>query len=151
MSPVTSTPVVNDRRYTYTHKQNRNSDCTAVSEGHTNTDMVKTISYIDDIKDLHTNCRVASCFVSYAHERLGLYHGIAWFMPLVLLLLCAVNPLLTDGFPYKWSIVRNFVVWLMFEWAVEQTVDIQVRKPIKPILCYCYVIRHSVIDDITGS
>ena len=31
-----------------------------------------------------------------------------------LLVLCAVNPLLTDGFPYRQSIVWNCVVWLMY-------------------------------------
>ena len=40
--------------------------------------MVKTISYIDVIKGLHTNCRLASCFVSYANEHLSGYHGITW-------------------------------------------------------------------------
>ena len=35
--------------------------------------------------------------------------------------------------------------------AVEQTVDMQVsRKHMKVRLCHCYVICHSVIDDITG-
>ena len=69
-----------------------------------------TISHIDGIKCLHTNCRLARCSVSDANEH---YHWIAWFMPFVLLVLCAVNPLLPCGFPYKRSIVRNFVVWLM--------------------------------------
>ena len=76
--------------------------------------MVKTISDIDDIKGLHTNCTLVGCFVSYEHEHLSDYHWIAWFMLFVLLLMCAVNPLLTGGFPYKRSTVRNFVVWLMF-------------------------------------
>ena len=40
-------------------------------------DMVKTISYIDGIKGLHTNCRLASCFVSYINEHQSDYHGIA--------------------------------------------------------------------------
>ena len=74
---------------------------------------METFSYIDGIKGLHTNCRLASCFMSYANEHLSDYHGIAWFMLFVLLVLCSVNPLLTSRFPYKRSIVRNFVVWLM--------------------------------------
>ena len=41
------------------------------------------------------------------------YHGTAWFMLVVLLVLCAVNPLLIGGFPYRRSIVRSFGVWLM--------------------------------------
>ena len=76
-------------------------------------DMVKTISCIDGMKGLHTNYRLASCFVSYANEHLSDYHGIAWFMLFVLLVLCAVNPLLIGGFPYTRSIVQNSVVWLM--------------------------------------
>ena len=81
--------------------------------------MVKTISYIDGIKALHTNCRLASCFVSYAYEQLSDYH--AWWMLFVLLVLCAVNSLLTGGFPYKRSIVRTFVVWFMlFTLLVER-------------------------------
>ena len=160
-------------------------------------DMLKIISYIDGIKGLHTNCRLASCFVIYVNEHQSDYHGIIWFMFLVLLVLCAVNPLLTGGFPYRRSIVRNCVVWLMLftllverwclirglrivvspfvpsgyssqknrsfdvffrvcpnellktKWAVEQTMDMQVsRKLMKHRLCYCYVICHSVIDDI---
>ena len=102
--------------------------------------MVKTISDIDDIKGLHNNCRQVGCFVSYGHEHLSDYHWIAWFMLFVLLLMYAVNPLLTGGFPYKRSTVRNFVVWLMFEWAVEQPVEIQVRKPVKLMLC-CTVME----------
>ena len=84
-------------------------------------DMMKTISYIDGLKGLHTNCRLASCFVSYASEQRGDYYGIIRFMFLVLLVLCAVNPLLTGGFPYRRSIVRNFAVWLMlFALLVER-------------------------------
>ena len=125
------------------------------------------------------------------------YHGIAWCMLSVSLVVCAVNSLLTGGFPYKQSIVRNFVVsfmifallverwcfikvfniagpvcgvsicshWILLttdakRWyilsclsqrAVEQTAGIQVsRKLTKLIVCNCYVICHSVIDDITG-
>ena len=76
-------------------------------------DMMKTISYIDGIKDLHTKCRLASYFVSYFNEHQSDYHGIIWFMFFELLVLCAVNPLLTGGFPYRRSIVRNCAVWLM--------------------------------------
>ena len=84
-------------------------------------DMVKTISYIDYIKGLHTNCRLASWFMIYINEHQSDYHGIIWFMFLVLLVLCAVNPLLTGGFPYRRSIVRNCVVWLMlFALLVER-------------------------------
>ena len=84
-------------------------------------DMLKIISYIDGIKGLHTNCRLASCFVIYVNEHQSDYHGIIWFMFLVLLVLCAMNPLLTGGFPYRRSIVRNCVVWLMlFALLVER-------------------------------
>ena len=84
-------------------------------------DMVKTISYVDGIKGLHTNCRLASCFVSYVNEHQSDYHGIIWFMFFELLVLCAVNPLLTGGFPYRRSIVWNCVVWLMhFALLVER-------------------------------
>ena len=76
-------------------------------------DIVKTISYIDGIKGLHTNYRLASCFVSYVNEHQSDYHGIIWFMFFELLVLCAVNPLLTGRFPYRRSIVWNCVVWLM--------------------------------------
>ena len=39
----------------------------------------------------------------------------------------------------------------MFVQAVEQTVDMQVgRKLMKVRLCHCYVICHSVIDDVAG-
>ena len=76
-------------------------------------DIVKTISYIDGIKGLHTNCRLASCFVSYVNEHQSDYHGMIWFMFFELLVLCAVNPLLTGRFPYRRSIVWNCVVWLM--------------------------------------
>ena len=55
--------------------------------------MVKTISDMDDIKGLHTNCTLVGCFVSYEHEHLSDYHWIAWFMLFVLLLMCAVKPL----------------------------------------------------------
>ena len=83
-------------------------------------DMVKTISYIDGIKGLHTNCRLASSFVSYVNEHQSEYHGIIWFMFFELLVLCAVKPLLTGGFPYRRSIVRN-CVWLMhFALLVER-------------------------------
>ena len=41
-------------------------------------DIAKTMFYIDAIKGLHTNCRLARCFVSYADEHLSDYHGIAW-------------------------------------------------------------------------
>ena len=84
-------------------------------------DMVKTISYIDGIKGLHTNCRLVSCFVSYVNEHQSDYHGIIWFTFLELLVLCTVNPLLTGGFPYRQSIVRNCVVCLMhFALLVER-------------------------------
>ena len=84
-------------------------------------DMVKIISYIDGIKGLHTNCRLASCFVSYVNEQQSDYHGIIWFTLFELLVLCVVNPLLTGGFPYRRSIVRNCVVWLMhFALLVER-------------------------------
>ena len=76
-------------------------------------DVVKTICYIDGIKGLHTNCRLTTWFVSYVSEHQSDYHGIIWFMFFELLVLCAVNPLLTGGFPYRRSIVWNCVVWLM--------------------------------------
>ena len=141
-------------------------------------DMVKTISCIDGMKGLHTNYRLASCFVSYANEHLSDYHGIAWFMLFVLLVLCAVNPLLIGGFPYTRSIVQNcFRIavpvcavsicsqWILFTkearlWrllsclckrGVEQIMEMQVsRKLMKLKLCYCYVICHSVIDAVAG-
>ena len=75
--------------------------------------MVKTISYINGIKGLHTNCRLASCFVSYVNEHQSDYHGIIWVMLFELLAPCVVNPLLTGGFRYRRPIVRNSVVWLM--------------------------------------
>ena len=84
-------------------------------------DMVKIISYIGDIKGLHTNCRLARCFMIYINEHQSEYHGIIWFMFVVLLVLCAVNPLLTGGLLYRRSIVRNCVVWLMlFAMLVER-------------------------------
>ena len=52
-------------------------------------------------------------FVSYVNKHQSDYHGIIWFMFFELLVLCAVNPLLTGGFPYRRSIVWNCVVWLM--------------------------------------
>ena len=79
-------------------------------------DMVKIISYIGGINGLHT-----SCSVSYVNEHQSDYHGIIWFIFFVLLILCAVNPLLTGGFPYIRLIVRNFAVWLMlFALLVER-------------------------------
>ena len=47
----------------------------------THIDMVKTISYIDGIKGLHSNSIPADCFVNYEHEHLSNYHEITWFMP----------------------------------------------------------------------
>ena len=90
----------------YTHIQTRNSDCIAFSVGHTNTHKSSGNIYTYGIKGLHINCRLASWFVSYAHENLSDHHRIAWFMLFVLLVLCAVNPLLTGGFPFKRSLVR---------------------------------------------
>ena len=105
MSPNMYTPVVNDRC---------NSDRTGENVGHANTHRYgKTISYIDGIKGLRTNCRLASCFVSYVNEHQSDYHGIIWFTFLELLVQCAVNPLLIGGFPYRRSIAWNCVVWLM--------------------------------------
>ena len=157
--------------------------------------MVKTISYIDGIKGLHTKCTLASCFVSFAHEHLCDYHGIALFKLFLLLVLCAINPFFTGGLPCKWSIVRKFVVWLMLFallvercwfikdfricwpkvcslhllrllltkaklWCLlsclskrtaEEIVEMQVsRKLMKLTPCLCYVICHSLTDDITG-
>ena len=62
----------------YTHIQNRNSDCTGVSVGHANMQRSdeKCFLIFDGIKGLHTNCRLASCFVSYVKERQSDYHGI---------------------------------------------------------------------------
>ena len=85
-------------------------------------DLVKTISSIDGIKGLHTNCRLASCFVSYANEHQIDYHGFTWCKVFVLLVLCAVNPLLTGGFPYarstmlfallveRWCLIKGFCI-----------------------------------------
>ena len=58
-------------------------------------DMVKTISYMDVIKECITNIDLPVVSMGYAHEQLGDYHGIAWLMPFALLTLCVVNPLLT--------------------------------------------------------
>ena len=67
---------------------------------------------------MHTNCRLTSCFVK---EHQSDYNGIIWFMVFELLVLCALNPLPTGGFPYRPSIVRNCVVWLMhFALLVER-------------------------------
>ena len=49
--------------------------------------LMKAIFYIDGIKGLHANCRLVSCFVSYANEHQSNYHGITWFKFLVLLVL----------------------------------------------------------------
>ena len=48
---------------------------------------MEAIYYIDGMKGLHTNCRLASRFVSYANEHLSDYHGIGWFM-----LFCVAGP-----------------------------------------------------------
>ena len=99
-------------------------------------DMVKTISYIDGMKDLHTNCRLPSCFVIYVNEHQSYHYGIIWFMFLVLLVLCAVNPLHTGGFPYRRSIVRNSVVWLMlFALLAERWCVIKGFRIAGPVCC----------------
>ena len=51
----------------YTHIQNRNSDFTGVSVGHANTHRYGKNYFLCSwyIKGLHTNCRLAGCFVSY--------------------------------------------------------------------------------------
>ena len=95
------------------------------------------------IKGLHTNCRLASCFVSYVNEHQSDYHGIIWFMFFELLVLCAVNPLLTGGFPYRRPVVWKCVVWLIhFALLVEHWCMIKVStslaqcvvSPFVPIL-----------------
>ena len=73
--------------------------------------MVKTISYMDVIKECMINIDLPVVSMGYAHKQLGDYHGIAWLMPFALTTLCVVNPLLTGGFSHRLSIVRSFVVW----------------------------------------
>ena len=95
----------------YTHIQKCNSDCTGVSVGHANTHRYGENYFL----------YWASCFVSYVNEHQSDYHGIIWFMFFELLILCAVNPLLNGGFPYRRSIVWNCVVWLIhFALLVER-------------------------------
>ena len=102
----------------------------------THIDMVKTISHIDDIKGLHTNRKLASCFVIYINEHQSDYHGIIWFMFLVLLVLWAVNPLLTSGFPYRRSIVRNFLFDSCFSHC-WRNVDVWLK--VSALLAQCVV------------
>ena len=106
----------------YTHIQKRNSDCTGVIVGHAYTHRYGENYFLYWwYKRRAYNCRLASCFVSYVNEHQSDYHGIIWFMFFELLVLCAVNPLLTGGFPYRRSIVWNCVVWLMhFALLVER-------------------------------
>ena len=103
--------------------------------------LMKTIFYIDGIKGLHANCRLVSCFVSYADEHQSNYHGITWFK-----------------FWYCWSCEpssqkqRFFLCLLscLSRRAVEQLVDMKVsRKLMNLRLCYSYVICTSVIDVFT--
>ena len=107
MSPNIHTPVVNDRCYIHTY---RTVILIAQPESYVilvHIDMVKNSSYSDGRKGLHTNCSMASCFVSYAYKHLSDYCGIAWFIPFLLLVLCAVNLLLTGGFPYFFSLLYD--------------------------------------------
>ena len=64
-------------------------------------DMVKTISYMDVIKECMINIDLPVVSMGYAHKQLGDYHGIAWLMPFALTTLCVVNPLLTGGFSHR--------------------------------------------------
>ena len=51
---------------------------------------------------------------------------------------CAVNPLLTGGFPYRRSIVRNCVVWSMhFALLVERWCLIKGFHIAGPVCCVC--------------
>ena len=55
----------------------------------------------------------------------------------------------------QWILLTKAKLWCLLSClskrAVEQIVGIQVsRKLITVIVCYCYVIFHSVIDDFTG-
>ena len=73
---------------------------------------------------------------------------------------CLIKGFRTAGPVYSVFICSHWILlineaklWCLLsclaEWAVEQTVDMQVsRKLMKPRLCYCYVICISVIDDI---
>ena len=159
---------------------------------------MKTVSYIDGIKGLHTNCRLASCF----HElRQGTPEWLSWNC--MICVFFNAGPVCDESTAH-WQIPlqavnsANFAVWLRLfallverwclikcfriagrvcgfsissQWflltkeaklwcllsclskqAVEQTVEMQVsRKLMKVRICHCYVICHSVIDDITGS
>ena len=91
--------------------QNHNSDCTAVSVGHTNIHRygknyilywwykkacIPTVNWPAVLWVMHTNTRV---IITELHDLCFLYY---W---------CCV---LTGRFPYERSIVWNFVVWFMF-------------------------------------
>ena len=67
-----------------------------------------------------------------------------------LLAQCAVSIFVSNGSSSQKK--RNFDIFFhVYPNAVEQTVEMQVRRKLmKLILCYCYVIWHSVIDYISG-
>ena len=51
-------------------------------------DMVKTISYMDVIKECIINIDLPVVSMGYAHKQLGDNHGIAWSMPFALMTVC---------------------------------------------------------------
>ena len=69
---------------------------------------------------------------------------------------CIAGPVCGVSICSQWFILTKEVkLWwflsCLSKWAVEQTVEVQVsRKLTELISCYCNVICHSVIDDITG-
>ena len=76
MSPYIYTPVVNDKCVIHIYRTVILVALRGLSDTNTHSYSEKDI-LCRWYKGLHTNCRLASCFMSYAPEHMNAYHGIA--------------------------------------------------------------------------